>query len=427
MSEHVHEGVVTVAGVVGSLITALDRMLCLAECWAETSGPTFTDRSAEARLEGGTAFTILAAIGDVAYFGMDVKFTELRHDVATAAVLGSAVFVWEYWNGSAWTALTVTGSPTTAKNFLVDGEVSWTAPGDWAKNIVNAGPNLYHVRVRCTVAGPTTAPTINFIVHNWTIFDGIAGTNAKVYKSPGEGGTDTLLLWIDDNGTITDAKNAGARLYEAWDADLHTGTAPTPTVAQLANGAAIRKSVTLDATARTVWAGISRDQIILTILSGDTANQAVGGYLGKITSRVAGDGFGQAVCANADGTTLNRLGELASAANIAVAGHYLQRAYTGSGGAVAASKVTPIGSLNSNNWLTYPNGPDGGLVTAPVLLYEGSTHVRGEWTGADMILHTASATLAIGDFYQRSGSRFTVIRIRGETTGLAWLGLRGAA
>lgn len=47
----------TVTGQVGSLLTLLSRILCVGQVQVNAGG--FTDRSSEARIEGGTAFNLL--------------------------------------------------------------------------------------------------------------------------------------------------------------------------------------------------------------------------------------------------------------------------------------------------------------------------------------------------------------------------------
>lgn len=118
----------------------------------------FNDRTLEARIAKGTPFMLFPtpATGDRVYVGHTATFTRLDFDLETLGVGGA--YVWEYWNGTAWTALTVTDGTS---GFTADGVVTWTAPGDWAQTTVN-GQSRYWVRVRPTGV-PSTNPTVNSI------------------------------------------------------------------------------------------------------------------------------------------------------------------------------------------------------------------------------------------------------------------------
>jgi hypothetical protein len=93
--------------------------------------------------------------GDAIYFGSDYKFSKIRLNVSTAGVYSDITISWEYWNGTAWTTLTVTDGTS---GFTVSGtnEVTFTPPTDWAKTTVN-GVTMYWVRAVATLG---TAPSI---------------------------------------------------------------------------------------------------------------------------------------------------------------------------------------------------------------------------------------------------------------------------
>src|SRR5262245_47827919 len=149
-------GAPTLTGETGKLTEALSSALIINKAFSAVSGASFLDRTAEARLDGGTAFTMFQTPGvnDEFYMGLSAQFDRITFDIATAASGGT--FVWEYWNGSAWVTLTVTDGTSA---FTVDGKVTWTIPGAWATTAVN-GTTQYWVRVRSTVA-PSTNPTVN--------------------------------------------------------------------------------------------------------------------------------------------------------------------------------------------------------------------------------------------------------------------------
>lgn len=74
---------------------------------------------------------------------------------------------WEYWNGTAWTTLSVTESAAGCSDLTADGTVSWTIPTDWAtttSTLMTASGDqetdqLYWVRMRvATVYNTGTLP-----------------------------------------------------------------------------------------------------------------------------------------------------------------------------------------------------------------------------------------------------------------------------
>ena len=118
---------------------------------------TYTNHSVEADSAAGSPFTINADAGDKLYLGKDTKYQRVNVDVATGSV-GYTAPSWEYWNGTTWTALTVAGED----DFSADGNLTFTAPGAWAKTTVN-GINAYWIRFAQTAASPATPATLNSV------------------------------------------------------------------------------------------------------------------------------------------------------------------------------------------------------------------------------------------------------------------------
>jgi hypothetical protein len=404
----------TVDGTVGSLITLFDRLGTGIRVAKNFDGAaTYTDHTAEARLNGGTPFTLLLDSGDKFYLGFDAKAAGVRIDIATAATVMGAL-TWEYWNGVAWTTLSVSDGTT---GLTVDGNVTWTAPADWATTTVDGVLSLY-VRFGCA-SGPTVAPTANFIVVNWVIYDAAAGTNAKVYASPGEDGTKAYYLYLEDNGAAahTDAKTGAAIMYESWDAVGHTGTAPCPTGAQMTGGGWVRKSTSLDATARTVLAGVDRNYAFLAIYSGDTASKAVCHRLGGIVSTVGSDAYDGAVFVPSSAALFRKSLEWGFW-SAAFAGNFIQRRYDGTGASVQFGKASPAGS--SAAALPYPNTADGRLYTAPFQVVESATAVyRGTWS-PEVLATLHSATLVDANTYTDPDTGYAYRIIAANIDGLGF-------
>lgn len=101
----------------------------------------------------GTNDTILgitsagAGVGDIRYYGSSTPFDSIDIDVFTA-MISTQTYAWEYWNGSAWVALSNVTDGTSG--FSVDGSVRFDLPLFWATVSVNGSDALYYVRSRTT-------------------------------------------------------------------------------------------------------------------------------------------------------------------------------------------------------------------------------------------------------------------------------------
>lgn len=149
----------------------LDRVL-------RYDGLDYEDHSVEADTLGGSPFIALQDADDILYLGKATKFKEVYFDLATNGEYAGVA--WEYWNGSAWDSLTVSGD---GANLSQDGPVTFTPPANWAKTTVY-GSQLYWIRVKCT--GVTTAATVNSIRQNltqnvdWVLDPGQAGMEGRL-------------------------------------------------------------------------------------------------------------------------------------------------------------------------------------------------------------------------------------------------------
>jgi hypothetical protein len=126
-------------------------------------GGVFTDETAEASSNSTADMTLLptggAAVNDAYYFAHNEEFPRLKLDISTAFAGTSLTITWEYWNGSAWTALSGVSDGTNGLLNTGPNIVSWTVPGNWATTSVNSQGPLYYVRYRVTaVSGQTTDP-----------------------------------------------------------------------------------------------------------------------------------------------------------------------------------------------------------------------------------------------------------------------------
>lgn len=87
------------------------------------------------------------------YCGSDERFNNLQCWLQSVNGLVATVGV-EYWNGTAWTVLSLTD---TTGGFIQSGQISWTAPTDWVANDLTTilatsvdSEDLYYVRLTVT-------------------------------------------------------------------------------------------------------------------------------------------------------------------------------------------------------------------------------------------------------------------------------------
>ena len=123
----------------------------------------FTDQTEEANSTTVDDMELIdnvtPAANDAYYFGHNEEFSQLKLDISQQGV-GTWTVVWEYWNGSTWTALSgVTDGTSGFTAATGEQTVSWTVPGDWADTTVNSQGPYRYVRARVSsFTGITTAP-----------------------------------------------------------------------------------------------------------------------------------------------------------------------------------------------------------------------------------------------------------------------------
>ena len=121
--------------------------------WIEETGPAYTDVTTEFGSDASD-IQIFAADDDRIYVGYDATFEGI--EVVLAIVSSDdIVAVFEYWDGSAWTALTVVDG---TNGFVQSGDIEITVPVDWTTKDVN-GVSKFYVRIQRTENTVTTPPT----------------------------------------------------------------------------------------------------------------------------------------------------------------------------------------------------------------------------------------------------------------------------
>jgi hypothetical protein len=128
------------------------------QVWQVDDTPTdnvFVDQTSAANDDTDADFTpfpTTEANSDYVAFGLTEKFAQISFDYANGTAGVGGVVAWEYWDGSAWTALGgVTDNTTSFTVAAADGlSVTWTVPTDWAERTINSSASLYFVRAKIT-------------------------------------------------------------------------------------------------------------------------------------------------------------------------------------------------------------------------------------------------------------------------------------
>lgn len=141
------------------LYTAIpaDGDVAIGQIWqVDVSGaPDFIDETADANGAGDADWLIYVAgdeIGDYVAIGFSEQFGGVIFDNANGTAGTDGVVVWEYWNGTAWTALSNVLDGTTGFTIAVtDGQdLTFDIPTDWAAQVLNGSANLFYIRARIT-------------------------------------------------------------------------------------------------------------------------------------------------------------------------------------------------------------------------------------------------------------------------------------
>lgn len=165
------------------------------------NGPTlFTEYTAAAQnttTNDVQLLTTTPAVGDAFYFGADNPARVLTIDTDTAGV-GTWTLTWEYWNGTAWTALASIDDRTTAFTTLGRRTVSWTMPTNWATTTVTGSSvNSFWARARVSAfTSITTQPLATRLFYEngqwWTWVETLPINRQEQYTIYIGGGTNLV-------------------------------------------------------------------------------------------------------------------------------------------------------------------------------------------------------------------------------------------
>jgi hypothetical protein len=243
------------------------------------------------------------------------------------------------------------------------------------------------------------------------------GTNKAAYRA--NSGVRPYYRFDDAaGGTLALGKEAFLRGYEVM-TTVDAGTGLFPTATQLAAGLFLRKSRTLDATARK-WVCVADDRTAYMFIYSDDYPGYASFMIGEIFSVMPGitDGFRSAVIgrniqeAGGTGMPLASAGnenlDLLSAVTTTVPGHFLARSFNQNG-----PQATPFGKHGNsahsvstlNGFLNYPNPSDAAVYLSQVWVQEPYTTpiIRGRMRGFWHFLHPVASQINDGDTWSGTG------------------------
>lgn len=179
-------------------------------------GTSFTDQTTAANrytTDSTLYWNLPSATTHFLYIGNAAQVTQQCLDLTTFGVGG--VIAWEYWNGTAWTALTVSGG----NNFTADMTVTFTAPADWATKAAVANSTPFMPSTSSAIpSGGSTAALYWIRIKVTTAFSTTAKAN-YVTPSPFYGNLADLKIAgsskfsIDYNGNVTEAGTLLSQKY----------------------------------------------------------------------------------------------------------------------------------------------------------------------------------------------------------------------
>ena len=183
-------------------------------------GSDFTDDTTDAQDAGADDFALTGTgAGDDGYvIGATEIFSMVRFTIGVAEA-GAPTYAYDYWNGSAWSTLTLVDTPTYT-NDSTDEYLTFVPPSDWtalasAEEGIPAGN--YAIRCKATTS-PSTAPlvTIMYVSHpfawlkkaptvasvTWNLNDAVLSLNAAgedliAYFGSANAGNRVMLIGDD--------------------------------------------------------------------------------------------------------------------------------------------------------------------------------------------------------------------------------------
>lgn len=176
------------------------------------NGSTYVDHTAEAGTEGGTAFSIMDAVNEYLYFGLETTFKGAKFEFNTRG--SNYTLVPEiFHSGSssyAWTGLTseVDDLSDGTSNFESDGNIVWSLDGsgaNWHTSTVNS-QTKYWTRIRTSTV-PVTTAKVNYLIPSSSVIGLLSLSSSQVEN-------ETWTWCTYDSNIYVTIRNTGATAYE---------------------------------------------------------------------------------------------------------------------------------------------------------------------------------------------------------------------
>lgn len=182
------------------------------EAWQDDGG-SFTEETDDVNstAAGDIAFfhASTPATGDHFYLGDEAPFNDITINVSTGGA-GGYTLLWQYWNGSAWTAVSGLTDDTNSLTTTGSNNVSFTRPTNWARNTVNSIDKFWF-RARFDSGTMSTSPVGTQIL--------IPG---DVRVDFGSGDTVTINILEGGNTPLIDNVNGSTvNVIATVDVDVH--------------------------------------------------------------------------------------------------------------------------------------------------------------------------------------------------------------
>ena len=192
--------------------------------WMRTYDPTLGAGSQyssnKAFNQGGWQILPGDAVDSACYFGSYLPFSRVGLSIAFVATYAALTMVYEYWNGSTWTALTT--SETFNFTAVATTYASWNLPTDWATTTVgdSGKGNVLAYWMRARVSAETTfsvSPAAFYGFGYWVGYRDLYEVSVSPSASPvngtlkRHGQTGTTEEWFSVNSALFSGSSAPTR------------------------------------------------------------------------------------------------------------------------------------------------------------------------------------------------------------------------
>lgn len=172
----------------------------------DVTGPTFVDETADANSVTNADWQIFPGteeVGDYVAIGFARKFSKLIFDNLNGTAGAGGAVTWEYWDGTAWTALAgVVDGTSGFTAAAADGQaLTFTVPSDWATRALNASAELYYIRAVISTTY-TTNP-----VYDQGFVGGVGAGSFASHTRHGSASVAGESAWV---GVLTEILGSGA-------------------------------------------------------------------------------------------------------------------------------------------------------------------------------------------------------------------------